>query len=219
VRLTKNGNGAYEAEEFPVADKIAKLSDVEFGKQGDLYVAQFGTEDPWHKPYKEPMGGIYRFIEAPWVKPDNPETNTSVVFGNIHHGEEIFQERICATCHSVEGSEDLLGPDLVGIGELLSKNEILESIENPNKNIKTGFDQIIVTKNDGNVIVGRIVTANEKEITIMVSGNELIKINSEDIKSREMINSSLMPPGLLAGLTDSEINDLLGYLQSLKMEY
>lgn len=219
VSLTKVDNGDYEAEEYPVADKIAKLSDVEFGKQGDLYVAQFGTEDPWHKPYKEPIGAIYRFIEASWVEPDDPKTNTSVVFGNIHHGEEIFKERICATCHSVDGSEDLLGPDLVGIAALLSNEEILESIENPNKNIKTGFDQSIITKKDGKAISGRIVTANDKEITIMITGNELIKIKSENIKSREMIKSSLMPPGLLSGLTDSEINDLLGYLQSLKLEY
>lgn len=218
VRMTKKEDGQYEAKEFPVADKIAKLSDVEFGSQGDLYVSQFGTEAPWHKPYKEPMGGIYRFIEADWIVPSNPEDNTSIVEGNIHMGEAIFKQRACATCHSIDGSEGLLGPDLLGIGKLLSKEQILESITDPNKNIKTGFDHIQIKKKDGSVISGRMFTSNSEEITIIIAGNEKVKIRKENIESSEMIDTSLMPPGLLTGLNETDINDLLGYMQSLKIE-
>jgi putative heme-binding domain-containing protein len=218
VRLTKNENGDYTAKEYPVADKIAKLSDVEFGKDGDLYVAQFGTEDPWHKPYKEPIGAIYRIIVAPWVQPDNPDKNTSIVYGNIHEGKNIFKQRACATCHSVGGEEDLLGPPLDGIGDLLSRDQLLESIVDPNKNIKTGFDQYIIKKKDGGVLSGRMVTANDKGISVMVAGNQIIDLKREEIESNDLVKGSLMPPGLLSGLNDSQINDLLGYMQSLKME-
>ncbi len=218
VRLVKNDDGSYDAGEYPVADKLAKLSDVEFGKQGDLYVAQFGVEGPRHTPYKEPMGAIYRLIEAPWVQLDDPGRNTSVVFGNIHEGEKIFKKRICNTCHSVNGNEDLLGPDLAGIGALLSRDQILESINDPNKNIKTGFDQNIVTKKDGSIIIGRMVTSSNDEVTMMIAGNQLVKIKRAEIESNEMVTRSLMPPGLLSGLTEAEVNDLLGYLQSLKIE-
>ncbi len=220
VRLTKKADGEYDAKEFRVADKIAKLSDVEFGKQGDLYVAQFGTESRGHKPYKEPMGAIYRLIEADWIQPDGVKTNKSVVSGNIKHGKELFKQRMCATCHTIDGSENLLGPDLAGVGKLLgTKKQLLESINNPNKNIKTGFDQVLITKKDGSTINGRIITANDKEISVMIIGNQVLKIKQEDIKSNELIEErSLMPAGLLAGLADSEINDMLVYLQSLKIE-
>lgn len=218
VSLVKNDNGSYNAIEYPVADKFAKLSDVEFGLQGDLYVAQFGTEGAWHKPYKEPMGGIYRLIEAPWVEPNDPGENTSVVFGNVHEGKSIFKKRICNTCHSVDGSEDLLGPDLAGIGELLSREQILESINDPNKNIKTGFDQNIITKKDGSIIAGRLITSNNAKITMMIPGNEIVEIKREEIESAELVARSLMPAGLLSGLTDGEIKDLIGYLQSLQIE-
>ncbi|MCP4977360.1 MAG: c-type cytochrome, partial [Maribacter sp.] len=190
VRLTKKSDGQYEAEEFPVADKIKKLSDLEFGKQGDLYIAQFGTEAPWHKPYKEPMGAIYRFIETDWVEPDDLSTNTSVVYGNVHHGKEIFKQRICATCHSIDGNETMLGPDLTGVGRLLDKEQLLVSITNPDKNIKTGFDQNMITKTDGTIVMGRIITANDKEVSIMVIGNTVIKIKREHIASNELVEKS-----------------------------
>ena len=219
VRLSRKDDNQYDAQEFAVADKIAKISDVEFGSQGDLYVSQFGTEDRWHKPWKEPMGAIYRFIEAPWVELDDPNTNTSIVFGNIHHGLELFNERLCATCHSVDGRGDLIGPDLLGLGELSTPEQTLESITDPGKNIKSGFDHVIITKKDGSAFSGRILTTNENEISMMTAANEIIEIKRDDIDSRDMMNTSLMPPGLLGGLTKGEINDLLGYLQSLKLEF
>ncbi len=218
IRLNQDGNGDYAPEEYPVADKIAKLSDVEFGEQGDLYVAQFGTEAPWHKPYKEPMGAIYRIIVAPWVEPDDPNKNTAVVYGNIHEGEQIFKDRVCITCHSIDGEEDLLGPDLTGIGDLLPRDQLLESIVDPNKNIKTGFDQYLITKKDGGVLSGRIVTADDKGISVMVAGNKIIELKRGEIESNELVKGSLMPAGLLSGLNESQTNDLLGYLQSLKIE-
>ena len=156
---------------------------------------------------------------APWVVPDNPKMNTSVVYGNIHEGEKLFEERVCITCHSVNGEENLLGPDLTGIGNLLSRDQLLESIVNPNRNIKTGFDQVSITKKDGGVMNGRMVTANDKEISVMVAGNQIINLKRDEIESNKLVKGSLMPSGLLAGLTESQINDLLGYMQSLKIEH
>ncbi len=216
VRLVKKKDGTYEGKEFPVADKIAKLSDLEFGKTGDLYVSQFGTEGAAHTPYKNPMGAIYRFIYMPSIEINNPKDNTSAVEGNVHHGEGVFKSRACMTCHSIDRSKQLLGPDLSGIGTLLQGEQLLESIIDPNRNIKTGFDHIQIKKNDGTIIDGRMVTSNKEYIVMMTIGNEEIKIGRKDIQSSDMIKTSLMPEGLLNGLTDSDIKDLLGYLRSLK---
>ena len=215
VRLTWENN-KYKAEEFPVADKIAKLSDAEFGEQGDLYVTQFGTEGPRHTPYKEPMGAIYRFIKADWIKPNDPTNNTSIIEGNAHHGHVVFRERACVTCHSVNGKDELLGPSLNGIGQLLNKEQMLESITNPSKNIKTGFDHVQIKKKNGTIIDGRMVTSDKEYIVVMTIGNKDIKIDRKNIRSSTMTKTSLMPEGLLNGLNDSDIKDLLGYLQSLK---
>lgn len=214
VRLTRENN-EYKAEEFPVADKIQKLSDLEFGEQGDLYVTQFGTEGPRHTPYENPMGAVFRLIEANWIEPDDPRKNTSIVEGNVHHGEAVFKERACATCHSVSAKDELFGPSLNGIGKLLTREQILESIIDPSRNIKTGYDHIRITKKDGTIVDGKMVTSNKKDITMMVVGNQEVKIQRGDIQSNKMIDASLMPEGLISGLDQSSINDLLGYLQSL----
>lgn len=216
VHLVKKEDGTYEGKEFPIADKIAKLSDLEFGKTGDLYVSQFGTEGARHIPYKNPMGAIYRFIYMSSIEPDNPKDNTSAVEGNVHHGESVFKSRACITCHSIDGAKQLLGPDLAGIGTLLQGEQLLESIVDPNRNIKTGFDHVQIKKKDGTLIDGRMVTSNKENIVMMTIGNEEIKIGRKDIQSSNMIMTSLMPEGLLNGLTDSDIKDLLGYLRSIK---
>jgi len=216
VQLTKDSKGSYQAQEFPIADKIAKLADLAFGEQGDLYVAQFGNDGPMHLPWKTPMGAIYRMIQADWIKPADPKKSTAVVEGNVHNGQAMFNQRMCATCHSIDGNGALLGPDLAGIGKLLSKSALLESIKNPNKNIKTGFDQMVIELKNGTTINGRMVTTNKDEISIISFGNKKSTIKQKDIKSSKVITASLMPPGLLDGLTDDEVNDLLGYLESLE---
>ncbi|GAB1855382.1 hypothetical protein MHTCC0001_02160 [Flavobacteriaceae bacterium MHTCC 0001] len=218
VRMTKKENGTYEAKEFPIADNIEKLSDLDFDANGNLYLSQFGTEGPMHVPYKEPMGAIYKMVVADWVEPNDPKTITAIVKGNINKGRQLFKQRACHTCHSIDGTEEMLGPDLLGIGSLLSREQIIASINNPNKNIKTSFDQIQITKKNGNVFNGRMYTSNKDEVVLVIAGNEKVTIKTEDIESSKFIETSLMPPGLLAGLKDEQIRDLVGYMQSLKLD-
>ncbi|WP_289062139.1 c-type cytochrome [uncultured Zobellia sp.] len=219
VRLTLNNSGGYDVQEFSVINKMPKVSDVEFGKDGNLYVAQFGIEDRMHTPNKNPIGEIYKLIVAPWVLPDTAQNDSLALVGNIKEGQRIFTERTCVTCHTVDGSDNLLGPDLMGVGKLLSKEQLLESINEPERNIKTGFDTYTVIKNDGSVLNGRMITVNEKEISLMVVGNQVLRINRDEIQSQELVGSSLMPTGLLSGLSEDEVENLLGYLNSLKMKY
>lgn len=218
VRMTKNENGEYEAKEFPIADNIEKLSDLDFDANGDLYLSQFGIEGRMHVPYKTPEGAIYKMVVADWVEPDDPKQITAVIKGNAAKGRQIFRRRACNTCHSIDGSEEMLGPDLAGIGRLLSREQIIESINNPNKNIKTGFDQMQINKKDGSVFNGRMYTSNKDEVVLIIPGNEKISIKTEDIESSKIIDLSLMPPGLLTGLKDEEVRDLIGYMQGLTID-
>lgn len=217
VRITKSENGEYEAKEFPIADNIEKLSDLDFDANGDLYLSQFGIEGRMHVPYKTPEGAIYKMVVADWVEPDDPKQITAVIKGNANKGRQIFKRRACNTCHSIDGNEEMLGPDLAGIGRLLSKEQIIETINDPNKNIKTGFDQMQINKKDGSVFNGRMYTSNKDEVVLIITGNEKVTIKTADIESSKIIDVSLMPPGLLTGLKDEEIRDLIGYMQGLTL--
>ncbi len=54
--------------------------------------------------------------------------------------EEVIAKLGCAACHSLENSDQLLGPSLQGIGSRLSVEEIRQSIIDPEAVIPDGFE-------------------------------------------------------------------------------
>ena len=72
-----------------------------------------------------------------------------------------------------------------------------------------------VTKKDGQVLIGRVVNSNEKEISLMLVGNSVVQIPRIEIKKTEDETKSLMYEGLFNGLPDTERESLLDYVVSL----
>ena len=48
---------------------------------------------------------------------------------------------------------------------------------------------------------------------LLVAGNQEVFTENKNVESQTMLETSLMPPGLLAGLSEQEIDDLLAYLK------
>lgn len=220
VRLTKRADGKYDAVEETFSKGPAKVSDLAFATAGDMYVARFGREALMHAPYPQPEGDVYRFIHAPWLQVDSaPTTNPLIVLaGDPAKGKELFTQRACATCHTVDGSNTQLGPDLRSMGLTMDRAGLRDSIENPSANIKTDYDTAKLTTKDGKEIIGRITASDESQATMMQPGNVKITFPRAEIQSITMLPSSLMPPGLAAGLGEAGMNDLLAYIESLGRE-
>ena len=226
VELTKRDDGTYDATEHRFSTGPSKVIDLCFSTEGDLYVAQFGREGRAHVPFKEPEGGIYRFIHAPWVKPSQEAAPADVnplklvLAGDPVAGKAVFKERACVNCHTIDGSMQLLGPDLREIGSTLTLEAIVQSLEQPNANIKTGFESYIVATADGRVETGRLLKAEEEAVTLVVPQDKTtgrtIVIQRDEIDEMKLLTTSLMPTGLTAGLSDVQQRDLLAYLQSLR---
>ncbi len=124
-------------------------------------------------------------------------------------GKEVFA-KVCATCHAFGGGEAKIGPDLGGTW----RNGIdyfLESIADPNAVIGEAFQLTIVTKNDGNPVAGAVEKETDAAVT-MRTLTESVTIPRADIKSRETLPQSFMPPGLLEALTEREAIELLKFL-------
>jgi putative heme-binding domain-containing protein len=172
------------------------------------------------------MGNIYRFIHAPWLKPDEysdasrrPSRGNPLkqqLQGDPIQGHELFAERACHTCHSVDGQRDLLGPDLAGAWAALGREGILKSLLEPDQSIKTGYETQEIETADGEFHTGRFHHATEDEISMMIAGNQVEIFPRGQITAIRSFTNSLMPSGLLDGLTDAQVNDLLGYLRSLE---
>ena len=217
VKMKKTASG-FSFEEFPVAD-IPKLSDLAFGKDGSLYAANHGISDYWYNAVKEKTGGFYKIIYDPGLVGKNltvkqiKEENFSVA--SLENGKALFGIRACAGCHAVDGVTDLIGPNLKGIGNEFSQEELLEEINKPSERIKPGMIATRITKKDGKVLLGRIVYTDENNTSLMLVGNQVIQIPKSEIESTEEVLTSLMYTNLLAGLSEQEIANLLNYISSL----
>ena len=220
ISMKKEADGSYSYQEFPVAD-IPKLSNLAFGKDGALYLAQHGKADYWYNVIYENEGAFYKLIYDPSltakpIKIKSAVTNSRPVSKNsVEAGKQLYAERGCLGCHAVDGNTELLGPNLQDVAKQLSREEILEEILNPSQRIKPSMMAQRVIKKDGQVLIGRVVNANESQISMMLVGNHVVEIQRNEIERTEVEKKSLMFDGLLTKLTDAEKEALLDYIVSL----
>jgi len=72
-----------------------------------------------------------------------------------------------------------------------------------------------ITKKDGQVVMGRVVNADDNQLELMVVGNHLVKIARGDISKTDDVKTSLMYENLLNGMSDMEKESLMDFLMSL----
>lgn len=126
-------------------------------------------------------------------------------------GEDTFKQ-VCAVCHAMGGVGGKLGPDLAGSW----RNGIdyfLENIIDPNAVVGDNFQLHVLTKKDGSVISGVIEQETATSITARTVTESLI-ISKADLKERQKMPVSLMPPGLLESMPERKSLELLKYLLS-----
>ena len=221
VRLTKKPDGTYDGQETRFSEGPAKMIDLCFGPQGDLYGARFGHDGPHHIIFDPAEGDIYRIIYTPGYNwnTSGPAVVTNplkdMVTGSPIKGLSIFQSRQCITCHTVDGSASKLGPDLKSVWETFGRAGVLKILLNPNAASASGYDTVQVETLAGESIVGRMLASDESQVTMMVPGNTQRTIPRGKIKSVDMLPVSMMPPGLTAGLSDTDLSDLFSYLRSV----
>ena len=122
---------------------------------------------------------------------------------------------MCAACHSVRPGELRLGPSLAGLGAAVPPQYLVESILEPNKVIKTGFQMETVETKDGRTFSG-LVEAAGANLLIRMLGASLASVPLAEVKSRTASALSPMPAGLEVTMTVGELADLTAYLISLK---
>jgi putative heme-binding domain-containing protein len=100
------------------------------------------------------------------------------------------------------------------VGAASPVDYLIDSILQPNKALKDGYDSILVATNDSDVIQGIKVREDAKELVLRDNLRDEIVIATSNIKSRKP-GGSLMPQGLADGLTHGEFLDLVRFLSEL----
>ncbi|HEX4793851.1 MAG TPA: PVC-type heme-binding CxxCH protein [Humisphaera sp.] len=136
--------------------------------------------------------------------------------GDAARGERIFRRRdaACYQCHAIGGAGGFLAPDLVAIGASGPVDYLIDSILDPNKAIKDGYQGVAVATRDGDVITGIKVRQDEKTVVLRDATRPQIEIPLDTVRAQREIGS-LMPTGLADPLTHQEFLDLVRLLSEL----
>ena len=132
--------------------------------------------------------------------------------GNPSTGEVLFKSRGCIQCH---GGRSALGPDLTGVAGRFSRDDLFTAIAYPNRDVSPRYQTTQIATLNGKVLTGLIVYESVDGLVLRDSNNRTYRVESDDIEIRQRLSKSLMPVGLLKGLSDEELTHLYAYLQTL----
>lgn len=119
----------------------------------------------------------------------------------------------CAACHRHTGRGNVVGPDLSFIGRGGNATSILRSILEPSREIAPQYFHKILLLTDGSLFNGILLRSSSVDVFRDATGKERV-FKKDEVESIKDSTVSLMPSGLVASLTDSEIRDLLAFLLS-----
>jgi putative heme-binding domain-containing protein len=105
---------------------------------------------------------------------------------------------------------------LDNIANILSREQILESLIEPSARLAPGYGNTTVTLKDGQVISGILEEETKDELILRTSDAEPMEIAISRIEKRENGLSAMPAMGKL--ITKRELRDLIEYLSSLKKD-
>ncbi len=120
----------------------------------------------------------------------------------------------CYNCHSMNGRGTELGPDLSTIRDQsgIDQSWLLEHTIDPNAEVAPYFRPQTITTRDGKSYMGLVLGIEGDVQSYVGPDGKIFSVRKMDVRKRDELPISLMPPGLLHTMTASEIRDLLAYL-------
>src|SRR5262249_26971930 len=91
---------------------------------------------------------------------------------------------------------------------------LLASLVDPSALIRKEYESQSVALADGRVLSCLVVEENDRAITLLDGRRQKTVIPKSDIEERKPSAVRMMPEGLLAKLSESQVRDLFRYLQS-----
>ncbi len=136
--------------------------------------------------------------------------------GDWESGRRIFNSgtAACAKCHRIEGVGGTVGPDLSTIARGANREKMLRALLDPSRDIAPQFAQYQFETKDGESYTGRILSEAADAVTVVTGEGQAVILPKRLIASQEILKLSIMPEGLLDGMSVGEVRDLIGYLET-----
>jgi len=129
----------------------------------------------------------------------------------VSNGRVLYNQT-CATCHSLYGQGQQVGPDLTGSGRQ-NLDYLLENIIDPSAVVPADFRLSVVTLKNGRVLNGLVGPRDGRTVAVQTQ-TERVLLEQAEIEEIQGTPLSLMPDGLLTALSEEQVCDLIAYLMS-----
>jgi putative heme-binding domain-containing protein len=141
------------------------------------------------------------------------------VTGDKAAGEKLFWGKgACGGCHVVNQKGGRLGPELSRVGRLRSLAYLRASVSDPNADLTPGYNTIVAVTREGQKLVGVERNFDNFYTQFMDSSEKLHSYRKADLASVKREFRTLMPDNYNRLFNQTELNDLLAYLVSLRGE-
>ncbi len=97
----------------------------------------------------------------------------------------------------------------------MTREEILESIVDPNASIAKGYETLVLDLETGKTVSGIVAKKSKDSITLLTSLGELETVDTAEVEDSRQGKSS-MPENLIDQLSSFDLRDLIEYLSQLK---
>lgn len=166
---------------------------------------------------------LNQLIEKAWgrTRPTPKELDTLIAKmrgelaagpASFARGKAVFEAQ-CAKCHKFDGHGSEVGPALDGAGRDIEY--ILGNVIDPNRVIGAPYFQRIAKTIDGRAEQGLLAAEDDTSLTLKVENGVLKKFLKKDLDGDvKVIEKSMMPEGLTAGMTTQDFRDLVRYVMA-----
>ena len=136
--------------------------------------------------------------------------------GDAAQGEAIFRRKdlSCLKCHAIAGAGGQVGPSLESIGASAQPDYLVDSLLQPNKQVKENYHAIVVATREGQVYTGIKLRQTDSDLVLRDAEDREVSIPLNAIEEQGQ-TGSIMPVGLSDGLTRAELIDLVRFLSEL----
>ncbi|MGO9471468.1 MAG: PQQ-dependent sugar dehydrogenase [Isosphaeraceae bacterium] len=139
--------------------------------------------------------------------------------GDPARGRALFADlkRVaCVRCHRVRGQGGEVGPDLSDIGGKYDREQLIESVLEPSRQIVEGYRPVAVATTNGRVVTGIVREEVADKLLLVDIDGKRLSVRKQEVVERKTMDISLMPDGFFQGLSLKEFSDLIAYLASLR---
>ena len=141
--------------------------------------------------------------------------------GNPQRGRTLYlnsKTLACINCHRLEGIGGNVGPDLTRIWETQSVEKLMESLLEPSKEIKEGYQSYKVATTKGKEYIGLKISQTADEVVLREQTGQDVHIPAKEIDEIAASKQSLMPDNVIAQLSYDQFIDLVAFLKDRKSQ-